>query len=320
MDKNPDLLDKILELRDLFNSTIVYKQTVWNNKNVGNWDKICSGLDNIEDTQLAISEYTRLEKFSRLALYGLLQSLVVQQDSLKSIEESLGIKVPNLKTSFPKLKEIRDIRNETTGHPTETKLDKNSNFESGTVSYTTIARIDSIEILDYGVWSSQGFIHKSINLRDIIKIQQELLILEIDRVIKKIKTDEMNHKQKFRDKSLSSLLSQTQYHIQKLWSFEREREYSQINFKFLQKVYAKFKEEIQKRYMINKVDEHGVQIPGLIEEFKKIDILLPRIEKMILLEDGIDTFDLDVYVESLSHSFDQLRIMAKEIDTEFSQQ
>ena len=78
------------------------------------------------------------------------------------------------------------------------------------------------------------------------------------------------------------------------------------------------KEEIKKRFKIDKVDEQGVQIPGLILVVQHVDKILPRIEKMVPMDDNVDQLDLDVYVESLDKSFDNLRKMAKEIDDEFA--
>lgn len=306
-----DLQNKIRELRDLINSSICYKQGAWDRKDDGDWSKLWTAVDNVEDTQSAIEEYSSLKEFSRLAVYGLLQAMFVQQDAIRHLEEAIKIKVVNYKTDYPDLFKIRDIRNETIGHPTETKRKDKG------ISYTSISPTKNLEVLEYGVWAKSGFEHKTISLKEIIGTQHDLLIKEIDRVIKKIKADEAKHRKKHGKKSLVELLNQTGYHIQKLWSSEKSRDYSRINFDFLKSRYEEFKQEIKKRYKIKKVDEHGVQIPGLVLVFQKVDKLLPRIEKMIFMSKGVDEFDLDVYVESLDHAFDELRVMAKETDEEF---
>ena len=38
---------------------------------------------------------------------------------------------------------------------------------------------------------------------------------------------------------------------------------------------------------------------------------------MVPMSKGVDEFELDVYVESLDHAFEELRVMAKETDVEF---
>jgi len=305
------LQDKIRELRELINSSICYKQGAWSRKDDGDWSKLWTAVDNVEDTQSAIDEYSSLKDFSRLAVYGLLQAMVVQQDGIKHLEEAIQIRALNFKKDYPDLHKIRDIRNETVGHPTNTKRKK------GGSTYTSISHTNSLDILEYGVWSRKGFEHKTIRLKEIIDTQSKLLVKELDKVIAKIKKDETKHKKVFRGKSLSKMLAQTDYYIQKLWSFEKQRDYSRINFDFLKSVYEKFKEEIKQRYRIEKVDEHGVHAPGLIEEIKKVEKLLPRIERMIPMGAHVDEFDLDVYVESLNNAFAQLRVMSKEIDETF---
>ena len=302
-----NLQDKIHELGDLINSSICYKQGAWDRKDDGDWSKLWTAVDNIEDTQLAIDEYSSLKNFSRLAVYGLLQSMYVQRDAISHLEKAIKIPIPDWKKDYLELSNIRDIRNETIGHP----ISKNG-------LYTSISHTNNLNILEYGVWSKSGFQHKIIDLKNIIGVQHDLLIKEIERIMEKFKRDEMQHKLNFQDKSLSKLLTSTGYHIQKLWSFERSREYSRINLESLKSIYENFKEEIKKRFKIDKIDEQGVQIPGLILVIQHVEKILPRIEKMVPMDSSIDQLDLDVYVESLDKSFSDLRKMAKEIDDEFA--
>ena len=247
-----------------------------------------------------------------IAVYGLLQAMIVQQDAIGHLEEAIEIKKPNLDKEYPGLLKIRKIRVETVGHPTSTRL------KDGYTSYTSISHTSNPNILEYAVWSKKGFEHKSIDLKEIITTQHELLTKEIDRIMKKITEDEKTHRKTFKANSLSDLLKSTNYHIEKLWSFERSREYSRVNFETLKSTYESFKEEIKKRFKIKKVDEYGVQIPGLVVVVQHIEKILPKIEKMIPMEADIDPLDLDVYVESLDKAFDDLRKMAKEIDDEFN--
>jgi hypothetical protein len=75
------------------------------------WNKLCSSLDLIGDTELAILSYPNLcntqdDGASYLIIYGILQTLLLQQDATKNISDSLGIKV-----KLPKpLEDIRIIR------------------------------------------------------------------------------------------------------------------------------------------------------------------------------------------------------------------
>lgn len=309
--KGSDLQKKIYELRELLNSSISHKQGVWDRKSHGDWSKLWTAVDNIEDTQLAIDEYCDLKSFSRLAVYGLLQSMVVQQDGITHLEEALQIEKPNWPNDYPDLAEIREIRRETVGHPTETK-------KRGGFSYTSISHTNKFLVLEYGVWSlNDKFEHKTINLEEVIKTQCNLLMKELDRIIKKIEDDEHNHKMQFQNQSLSEILKATSYYIQKLWPFERDRIYSDIMFKSLRDAFERFRAEIKKRYGVDDFAE-CINIPGVVDIVAKVEKLLPRIEEMLPMGRSIDSFNLEVYVESLSNAFDDLRIMAKEIDEEFA--
>lgn len=303
-----NLQEKIHKLRNLINSSICYKQSAWERKDDGDWSKLWTAIDNIEDTQLAIDEYFSLKDFSRLAIYGLLQSMFVQQDAIFHLEKAIKIATPDWKKDYPGLSNIRDIRHETIGHPISS--------EKGL--YVSISHTNNLNILEYSLWSQEGFKHKTINLKDIISVQHDLLVKEVNRIIKKISEDEIQHKQNFKDKSLSKLLNSTRYHITKLWSFANSREYSKVNFEILKSSYANFKNEIKERFKIDKIDEQGVQIPGLILVIQHIEKILPRIEKMLPMDNNADQLDLDVYIESLDKSFNNLRKMAKEIDNEFN--
>jgi len=305
-----NLKDKVHELRDLINSSICYKQSAWDSKENDDWSKLWTAVDNLEDTQSAIGEYSLLEKFSRLSIYGLLQSMYVQQDAVTCLDEAIKIQVPNWKANYPDLYKIRCIRNETIGHPVSDKRQ----------TYVSISHTSNVNILEYGVWSGNGFQHKTINLKDIIITQHELLNKELEKIMVKINKDETQHKKQFKGKSLQKLLVSSSYHTQKLWSFERSRELAKINFEELKSIYENFKEEVKRRFKIDKVDEQGVQVPGLILVIQHLEKIVPRIEKMILMDSTVDQFDLDVYIESLDKAFNDLRKMAKEIDDDFSAQ
>ena len=93
------------------------------------WLKACSAMDVIEDTEAAISAYRATsdhpENVDRLYLhlYGLLQALYLQQDAIGVIHQALGIKYNRCE----ELCEIREIRNDACGHPSN-RRGKESGF------------------------------------------------------------------------------------------------------------------------------------------------------------------------------------------------
>lgn len=95
-------------------------------RDIGKWNQFRSSLDAIRQTHRAIEAYHRsngdLSEDQRfLAIYGLLQALVVQQDAMCHLSEALGTR-PIHMARHKRLEEIRNIRNWTVGHPT--KIDR----------------------------------------------------------------------------------------------------------------------------------------------------------------------------------------------------
>ncbi|HUF54583.1 MAG TPA: hypothetical protein VMR52_12540 [Dehalococcoidia bacterium] len=110
----------VSEFRDYVNDPPIQSQPRGDR---GRWLRICSSMDAIEDAELAIAAYMKSEYPDAsgdlyLALYGLLQSLIIQQDAAKELLQSLGIDIHW--EDFLRLKDIRAIRNRAL-HPTEYK-------------------------------------------------------------------------------------------------------------------------------------------------------------------------------------------------------
>lgn len=97
------------------------------------WNKLTASLDCLGDTTLAIESYAQLdlEKVSDygiyyLIIYGVMQTLLIQQDAARFIYHALfeqdrkKIKDIILRR-FPDLEEIRQIRNKSVGHPCSDK-------------------------------------------------------------------------------------------------------------------------------------------------------------------------------------------------------
>ena len=94
--------------------------------------QLCSCLDVIKDTERCLDTYltTNIDELDfgnkYMYVYGSLQALYVQQDAVKHF-------TCTLKKDYPRdryLKEIREVRNRSVGHPTDQGRDsgKTSNF------------------------------------------------------------------------------------------------------------------------------------------------------------------------------------------------
>ena len=105
-------------------------------QNAGSWRMLCSSLDVIEDsnscldsflmTDISIeTENQHLDDGKKyMYLYGTLQALFVQQDAVEHLAEALQFPY----TLDSSLKHIRDIRNDSVGHPTKRGSGKRKTF------------------------------------------------------------------------------------------------------------------------------------------------------------------------------------------------
>jgi hypothetical protein len=92
-------------------------------KEIARWFQLTAALDVAEDTDLAIDAYLSSDRRSAgdlyLEIFGVLQAVFVQQDAIAHLAEALDITLDL--DGYPRLKEIRDARNDIVGHPTSRK-------------------------------------------------------------------------------------------------------------------------------------------------------------------------------------------------------
>ncbi|MDD3238005.1 MAG: hypothetical protein PHV37_07915 [Candidatus Gastranaerophilales bacterium] len=117
---------------------LIYKSKI-------NFNIFCCSLDAIEDSYLAIEFYFKNglgneagEKY--LKLWGLLQSIIIQQDAIIELYKLVNIQY-QCKSAF---KSIRDVRIQISGHPVAAKYGK-------LLCYTTRCSIDNdfIDVIMY---------------------------------------------------------------------------------------------------------------------------------------------------------------------------
>lgn len=312
-----DVNEKLRELSDKVDGSIVYKQQVWSKRTDGFWDKFWSAYNALRDAQDAINQWKNVVNPQRLEMYGLLQALVVQQDALRHLQEAMEVEVINIKESHPELEKIRTARHQLVGHPSQTTITRNSSYKDGTLTHTTIGYGSNSKVIEYVVSSGQGSERHTLSLVDVILVQENVISAEVDKMVIKINIDDTQHKSSFEVGVLQKKLHTSTYLASKAYSFERDPEYARISIESLISIYADFKKEVCRMYRVDNIDE-TVHVQGLVGELEKVDKVLPRVHSKLLDRENTDDLDLDVYAESLSHSFRLLQTMAKEIDKEFN--
>jgi len=217
-------------------------------KNRKFWNQLCSSLDVIEDSDLAIDAYLNRE-FSKddgekyLRLYGVLQALFLQQDAVTNLCESLGL--PNELITDPKLKEIRAIRNDSIGHPTKRGWNDKSYHYMSRISITK----SKFQLISY--YGNSKTIFRDILVIDLIKEQRRYLSKIFKEVIKVLKAEEKEHKEKFKMEKLEAVFTNTlSYYIEKIFENIGKLDRAQLGLahvKLVKKIIDKLKESLQKR-------------------------------------------------------------------------
>ena len=235
--------------------------------------QILSCLDAIGDTELAIgsdpsSWPSGPNGVLYLMMYGILQALVLQQDAVFHLCECLGI--PDKRDSYPRLKEIREIRNDSIGHPTQRR-------SGSAASYHALIRMsltaDGFTLLSYRRDGTGGTKEISISLliADQRKVVSQILTTAVDSLQDLLR----EHKQEFRERKLVSIFAPVNYAFENLDRMLFERRFGDQSADAAET----FIEEVAK----------------IVAEFK--DALKQRSE----------TLDLENECLMLNHTFDKLR-------------
>ena len=170
------------------------------------WAKICASMDVIGDTELAIHAYHdkgTSEKSSGenyLVVYCILQALFLQQDATADLAHALGVTF-----SLPsELKNIREIRNISVGHPTDYRRGKD-------ISQSFISRptVSHLGFQLYQTSSKDGDRFVGVNIPTLIVKQREEIFKILETALGHMENEEIEHRRKFRDIKLASAFRDT---------------------------------------------------------------------------------------------------------------
>jgi hypothetical protein len=193
------------QIRDFINAPR-RQATLFQDKAV--WGMLCSSLDVLGDTELAMEAYLKggsqeapvqanadhLIESGKLYinLYGILQIVFVQQDAVKHLAESLKFDYEH----DPRLKIIREIRNDAIGHPTKRGKAEAFNF----ISRTTLSRA-GCQMLTLRADGTMHF--KDLDIIGMITEQREAVATALTGILTKVMEDEMAHRKKFAGNKLA---------------------------------------------------------------------------------------------------------------------
>lgn len=310
------MYDKMIKIRDLVNQPRK-RETLMHNGDL--WPQLCSSMDVIEDCESAVSAFCAGDLSSDkggqyLAAYGVLQALYLQQDAVFNLCESLGIQ--KTATDYPKLVEIRDIRNASVGHPTKRERPKPTSYHF--ISQATL----SPRGFELWSWDKNGNrASRWVSLPDLAADQRMLIAEILTQVIADLEKEQATHKEKFRMEKLAALFPDTlSYHFEKIFEASRDPELAmlgKINLDMISKALGRLREALERRgigldtydsikYLY---DEIGYPITKLEQLFGGVNDVGGETVK------GKDAYIFAFFVD---RKMNELKELVQEIDQDYS--
>ena len=220
-----DVYDCVQDLRDFIN----YDPDVSYRLQQGpeSWFKLCSAMDVLEDSYMAISGYQgatfNQNKLGELylCLYGLFQVLVVQQDAVVSVYESLEVPFDKRQDLKP-VDDIRQTRHDAFGHPTDRVLSGKPKGQGKRYCQVVQATMEksSFQLNIVNPTAGQGedkYEFRDIDTLDMVRRQQEFIVDKLNRLVEKLKKEHDAYRKKFNDKPLSEAFPKSLgYHLGKV--------------------------------------------------------------------------------------------------------
>lgn len=313
-----------VQVRNFFNNSIIKKTNVFLKKKDGDWNQFCAALDTIEDTCLAIQNFQqdRNDLFVQnpyLATYGILQALFIQQDAVNYLKISLfgsDKKIDWSNAKYTELAKIRQVRNETIGHPVKTeRKGRKSTYANDEITSCTIDRSSlTKDGFRYMLWMQSKTESKTINFSEIIELQDKYLGAELETVMKELQKEEKQHKAKFKGEKLGELLNKSSlYQVNLIYGFQWNDHLAWPSFDHYHEIYKKVRKGLEDRY--GKFGE-TIRIPGTHEVIKKLDFVFSKIETFKKTQ-KFENYELEVYIDALDAGLNELKTHLAETDKEF---
>jgi len=312
------------QISNFFSDSTIKKTLVFLKKKDGDWNQFCVALDTIKDTCLCIESFLRnnndlFVKNPYLSTYGLLQTLFIQQGAVNYLKISLfgnSNKIDWNNSKYTELAKIRQMRNETIGHPVKTqRKGKNSEYTNDEITSCTIDRSSlTKDGFRYMLWMHSKTETKTIKFSEIIGLQDKYLSAELESVLKEMQKEEKQHKTKFKCEKLSELLNKSSlYQVNLIYGFQWDDHLARPSFDHYHELYKKIRKGLEDRF--GKFGE-TIRIPGTHEVIKKLDFIFSKIETFKNIR-KFENYELEVYIDALDAGLKELQIHLEETDREF---
>lgn len=299
MSKIANLEQRIRE--EINKSSYIFQRLI----EAGDWGRVCSAMDMLGDSEVAFDGWLHASDVENLGLryimiFGVLQVLFVQQDAAIRLCSAFGVNPSKMLSA--ELREIREIRNPSVGHPVLR--------DDGSSHHITRATLSSRGFQMASYWPDGRSQYWSVNLRDLVTKQRKLLTPLLQETLQQVIAWENEHRQRFRDDRLASEIND--YLLQNLWRAVHEVDRAPMGPSTIEMVrenIAAFETGLLERIPASPIaEELGSIRHGLDRLTSYFQIAAPT---------EMDRKDADLFVSHVVDRLRHLRDIAAEIDSDF---
>ncbi|MDI3299340.1 MAG: hypothetical protein QJR08_09250 [Bacillota bacterium] len=305
-----EIRDLETKLRDLINTPRRRAQLM---SNEPLFHQLCSALDVLGDTELALDAYVTPTSAdlspgeTYLRVYGVLQVLYVQQDALEHIAESLSVAYHHP----TELQDIRDIRNDSVGHP--------SRRGSGR-AFNHIVRV-TLSPKGFELWTFYTDAppkRRRVDLLPLIERQRTLVSAALKDFVNRELSREMDHRERFRSAPLVAIFPKELDYMLEKSAEEINGSGTGIASGLVNQIgdaIAEFEQQLSERG----------ELPGIKEAFSyhadPARHALSRLQEHFAhgaRGEPVTQADAEAFLFRLGHAVTELRTLAQEIDDSYS--
>ena len=308
--------EKISEIRDFINFTSPRKGHALL-QDSALWYMLCSSMDIIGDMEYALESYLtedpNTSKIGRMYLlvFGALQALYVQQDAINTLHQALDIPY----TIDSSIENIREIRNDAAGHPTNRRNKKAFNFIN-----RSFLSVHKFELMTLDPTNTSGgrlnSKHVNINVADLIATQRSVFLDVLGDVIETLKEEEVKHRKKFAGEKLVDTLSNTTYPFEKIFTAINNvhSDHAQLVGGYVDRIlecFMAFRDGLKER---------GEPDDNISDKYEYLEYTLKHIKDYFENEQKTHVHGKDLYVFACfaQQKIDELRDTARYIDEKYS--
>lgn len=279
--------------------------------NIGDYERVFTSIDLIEDCQNAIEEFERIPEInfqtrSTLYVYGVLQSMYCQQDGLyhlyKTIKNTNTKNIYELFKIYQFNKEIREVRDDIAGHPADRK--------NGKEFYFIGKGLNSKYNFSYAGYTPH-FRKVDVNLKQFIEEQNSFTLTVLNEIEKTVAQQVQAHKDKFKAMKLVDIVDNLNYPTQLIYrGILNNHPLANNGLAEIKGKLNNLKIELNQRY--------NNKIPNSIKDiFRLKDHILNQIGNWIMTKTLEGNLDAEIFMDSFEHKMNELIDILKEIDDDF---